>query len=133
MRKPNGYLVRLPLPLAQSYSWAYNDKDPRSRHNNAFYLFGVLVKLTAVPLVAAYLYGVRHGVQRLDNLDRLLVQLALPSLDQWAGIVRALAWHFGESTEAAHHPHATMVEVRCSVWCTTERPLVCMSPATSLF
>jgi serine/threonine protein kinase len=98
------YLVRLPLPLAQLYSRAYNAKDPRSRHDNAFYLFEVLVKLMAAPLVAAYVHGVRHDVPRVASLDRLLVQLALPSLGQWVSIVRELARHFGDSPEAACHP-----------------------------
>ena len=35
------YLVRLPLPLAQLYSPAYNAKDARSRDDNCFYLFGI--------------------------------------------------------------------------------------------
>ena len=41
------YLVRLPLPLAQLYSRAYNARDGRSRHDYTFYLFEALVKLTA--------------------------------------------------------------------------------------
>jgi hypothetical protein len=74
------YLVRLPLPLAQLYNRAYNDKSPRSRHDNAFYLFKALVKLIAAPLVAAYLHKIRHGGQRVDRIDRDLEKLALPSL-----------------------------------------------------
>ena len=46
------YLLRLPLPLAQLYSRAYNAKDARGRHDNTFYLFEALVKLAAAPAVA---------------------------------------------------------------------------------
>jgi hypothetical protein len=48
------YLAHLPLPLAQLCSRAYNAKDPRGQHDNAFYLFEALVNLMAAPLVAAY-------------------------------------------------------------------------------
>ena len=50
------YLLRLPLPLAQLYSRAYNAKDARARHDNAFYLCEALVKLAAAPAVACYLH-----------------------------------------------------------------------------
>jgi len=46
------HLVRLPLPLAQLYSRAHNDKDARSRHDNAFYLCEALVKLAFAQAVA---------------------------------------------------------------------------------
>ena len=39
----------LPLPLAQLYQRAYNDKSAQSRHNNTFYLFEALVKLATAP------------------------------------------------------------------------------------
>jgi hypothetical protein len=39
------YLIRLPLPLAQLYQRAYNDKSAQSRHNNTFYLFEALAAL----------------------------------------------------------------------------------------
>jgi hypothetical protein len=45
------YLVRLPLPLAQLYSRAHNAPAARARHDNTFYLFEVLIKLAACPLV----------------------------------------------------------------------------------
>ncbi|HUE14466.1 MAG TPA: hypothetical protein VMR25_09910, partial [Planctomycetaceae bacterium] len=67
------YLVRLPLPLAQLYSRAFNDKSPQSRHNNTFYLFEALVKLAAAPAIACYAHEVRTGRQpRVAHLDRLL-------------------------------------------------------------
>jgi serine/threonine protein kinase/tetratricopeptide (TPR) repeat protein len=98
------YLIRLPLPLAQLYQRAYNDKSAQSRHNNTFYLFEALVKLAAAPAVAAYLHEVEHGGSRVTELDRLLVQLALPSLGQWVGMLRSLAKHLGTRPDAAAHP-----------------------------
>ena len=97
------YLLRLPLPLAQLYSRAYNAKDARSRHDNAFYLFEALIKLGAAPLVAAYLEEVARGAPRHEPVDRLLVQLALPSLGQWMAIFRFLASHFGRRADASSH------------------------------
>lgn len=98
------YLVRLPLPLAQLYSRAYNAPAAQARHDNAFYLFEALIKLAACPHVMAYLHEVDHGAQRVDSLDRLLAHLALPSLGQWAAILRELAKHFGSRPDAASHP-----------------------------
>ena len=49
------YLLRLPLPLAQLYSRAYNAKDTRSRHDHAYYIFEATIKLTTCVLAAAYL------------------------------------------------------------------------------
>lgn len=96
----------VPLPLAQLYNRAHNAKDPRNRHDNAYYLFEALVKLMAAPLVAAYLHEMRHGGKRVDVIDWRLQQLALPSLGQWVGIVRALAKHFGTQAETPSHPLA---------------------------
>ncbi len=98
------YLIRLPLPLAQLYQRAYNDKSAQSRHNNTFYLFEALIKLATAPAVAAYLLEVEQGGPRVAELDRLLVHLALPSLGQWVGMLRALAKHFGTRPDAAAHP-----------------------------
>jgi formylglycine-generating enzyme required for sulfatase activity/serine/threonine protein kinase len=98
------YLVRLFLPLAQLYGRAHNAKDARSRHDNTFYLFEALVKLAAAPLIAAYLSERDRGARRVEALDRLLAQLALPSLGQWVAMLRELARHFGERPEAAGHP-----------------------------
>jgi hypothetical protein len=72
----------LPLPLAQLYTRAFNAKDARSRHDNAFYLFEATIKLAAAPAVACYVHDVRSGSTRVPELDRLLLQLALPSLGQ---------------------------------------------------
>src|ERR1700733_9203142 len=97
------YLIRLPLPLAQLYQRAYNDKSAQSRHNNTFYLFEALIKLATAPAVAAYLFEVEQGGGRVAELDRLLVHLALPSLGQWVGMLRSLARHFGTRPDAAAH------------------------------
>jgi hypothetical protein len=99
------YLVRLPLPLAQLYSRAHNAKDARSRHDNTFYLFEALVKLTAAPAIAAYLHEVgQQPARREPAIDRLLLQLALPSLGQWLAMLRELARHFSRRPDAAAHP-----------------------------
>jgi len=98
------YLVRLPLPLAQLYSRAHNSPSSRARHDNSFYLFEALIKLSAAPLVGAYLGEIEAGAPRAAALDRLLAQLALPSLGQWVGILRETARHFGTRPEAVSHP-----------------------------
>jgi serine/threonine protein kinase/tetratricopeptide (TPR) repeat protein len=98
------YLIRLPLPLAQLYQRAYNDKSAQSRHNNTFYLFEALIKLATAPAVAAYLHEVVHGERRVPEIDRLLVHLALPSLGQWVGMLRGLARHFGTRPDSSSHP-----------------------------
>jgi serine/threonine protein kinase/tetratricopeptide (TPR) repeat protein len=98
------YLVRLPLPLAQLYSRAHNAKDARGRHDNTFYLFEALLKLTAAPAIACYLHEIEQGQRRDPALDRLLAQLALPSFGQWVGMLRALARHFGDLPDSASHP-----------------------------
>ena len=98
------YLVRLPLPLAQLYSRAFNAKEARARHDNAFYLFESIIKLAATASIATYLAEVEQGVPRFAALDRLLAQLALPSLGQWVAMLRELARHFGLRPDAAAHP-----------------------------
>jgi len=98
------YLLRLPLPLAQLYSRAFNAKDARSRHDNAFYLCEALVKLTAGTAAMTYLQEAERGAARKPALDRLLACLALPSLGQWVAMLRELARHFGDRPDAACHP-----------------------------
>jgi formylglycine-generating enzyme required for sulfatase activity/serine/threonine protein kinase len=98
------YLMRLPLPLAQLYSRAFNAKDQRARHDNTFYLFEALVKLAATVSAAAYLHEVQQGAERVEGLDRALAHLALPSLGQWVGLLRDLARSFGRRPDAASHP-----------------------------
>lgn len=98
------YLLRLPLPLAQLYSRAHNATDPRGRHDNTFYLFEALIKLTAAPAIVEYLNEVERGAARSAVLDKLLLQLALPSLGQWLAMLRELARRFGARPDAASHP-----------------------------
>lgn len=98
------YLIRLPLPLAQLYSRARNAKDARARHDNCFYVFESLIKLAGAPLVAAYIQERRHGGERVEKLDRLLVQLAHPSLGQFVGILREASRHFGQPQQEGSHP-----------------------------
>jgi serine/threonine protein kinase/WD40 repeat protein len=98
------YLLQLPLPLAHLYSRAYNAKDARSRHDNAFYLCEALIKLSAASPIACYLEEIASGQHHVPNIDRLLVQLALPSLGQWVGLLREIARYFGERVDAATHP-----------------------------
>jgi hypothetical protein len=98
------YLVRLPLPLAQLYSRAFNAKEARARHDNAFYLLEATIKLASVPAVACYLDELRTEGRRVPELDRLLLKLALPSLGQWVEILRELIKYFGQRADAACHP-----------------------------
>lgn len=98
------YLLRLPLPLAQLYSRAYNAKDPRGRHDNGFYLCEALVKLLVAPAAACYLEECGRGQARSAIVDRTLTALALPSLGQWVGMLRELARHFAARVDAPSHP-----------------------------
>jgi serine/threonine protein kinase len=98
------YLLRLPLPLAQLYSRAHNAKDARGRHDNTFYLCEALIKLAVAPAIACYLSEIQAGQPRVAALDRLLLQLALPSLGQWLAILRELSRHFSTRVDANHHP-----------------------------
>jgi serine/threonine protein kinase len=104
------YQDRLPLPLAQLYARAYSAKDPRTRHDNSFYLFEAMVKLAAAPLVACYLAEAEAGAPHVAGLDRLLNHLALPSLGHWVGILRQLARHFGMRPDSAGHPAGKLWE-----------------------
>jgi len=98
------YLLRLPLPLAQLYGRSHNAPAARARHDNTFYLFEALIKLAACPLIASYLRQIEHGERRSPAIDRLLAQLALPSLGQWVAILRGLSRHFGQRPDSATHP-----------------------------
>lgn len=98
------FLVRLPLPLAQLYSRAYNAADGRTRHDACFYLFEALVKLASCPLIAAYLDAIALGSPRDETIDELLGNLALPSLGHWVGILRELSKHFDGRADSDTHP-----------------------------
>lgn len=106
------YLLRLPLPLAQLYSRAFNAKDTRSRHDNGYYLFEAMLKLACAPAVGYYTEGLRFGAAKRDpKVDAALRALALPSLGQWLAILRTLARYFEEDAKtrpagAGPHPFA---------------------------
>lgn len=46
----------------------------------------------------------KAGVARNQKLDKLLVQLALPSLGQWVGFLRETARHWDDSSQTETHP-----------------------------
>jgi|GEM_PF-2185803 len=98
------YLLRLPLPLAQLYSRAHNAKDTRTRHDNCFYIFESLIKLSTCPLIGSYLDDLKRGRPHVEAADKVLAHLALPSLGQWVGMMRELARHYGESETTRGHP-----------------------------
>ena len=98
------YLVRLPLPLAQLYSRAHNDKTARSRHDCAYYLFEALVKLAAAPAALAYAAEARGGRPRAPRVDELLAKLQRPSQGDWLALLRELARDFARRPDAATHP-----------------------------
>jgi WD40 repeat protein/serine/threonine protein kinase len=79
-------LRRLPLPLAQLYVRAHNAKADLERHQAAFYLWEVALKLLGATCVAEYV--------RLDagepDLDECLQNLARPSLGHWWEFTRRL-------------------------------------------
>ncbi len=99
------YLLRLPLPIAQLYGRSYNAKTDRERHDNSFYLFEAWVKLSASTCTAYYLEEVTRGsFPRVAMLDRLLAQLAIPSLGQWLAILRELTKYYATRADAAENP-----------------------------
>ena len=98
------YLLRLPLPLAQLYSRAHNAKDTRTRHDNCFYIFESLIKLSTCPLIGSYLDDLKRGKSHVKSVDKAMSHLALPSLGQWVGMLRELARHYGESDATRGHP-----------------------------
>ncbi|MEM9021205.1 MAG: protein kinase [Planctomycetota bacterium] len=98
------YLLRLPLPLAQLYSRAHNAKDTRTRHDNCYYIFESLIKLTACPLIGAYIDDLKAGKPHVQAVDRALAHLALPSLGQWVAMLRELSRHYGNDDSHKGHP-----------------------------
>src|SRR3954469_14814522 len=98
------YLIRLPLPLAQLYSRSHGDKSARGRHDNTYFLFEALIKLTAAPAVAAYVEVIQGGGPRVEAIDRPGGRLPLPSRGHWVAMPRELARHFGAPRDAAEHP-----------------------------
>lgn len=105
------YLLRLPLPLAQLYGRAHNAKSPRERHDNTFYLFEAATKLLAITAAAHYLEEVTTGGRpRVPALDRMLAQLALPSLGQWVGMLRELTKHVASRVDRDTHPWGELAQ-----------------------
>ena len=87
---------RLPLPLARLYRRTYNAKSWVERHANALYLLEAGVKLAASAQVAVYL----ASGARMDDVDRRLQGLALPSLGRWVELLREVS-----KATAALDPH----------------------------
>ncbi|MEM6457774.1 MAG: serine/threonine-protein kinase [Planctomycetota bacterium] len=97
--------LSLPLPLSHLYSRTFTAKTARARHDNAYYLFEALIKLTACPPIAAYCRGTAltgTGAQpRNPDLDKSLLALRTPSVGHWLGLLRQTAKHFAAQP---HHP-----------------------------
>lgn len=100
----------LPLPLAQLYSRAYNDKEARSRHNNAYYLIEALIRLCVAVLIAAYREELKSGQSREPQLIQFLKNLRLPSAGHWLRMLHELASYFGNRIDAPSHPLAHLWE-----------------------
>jgi hypothetical protein len=111
------------LPLAQLYGRAGNAKGPRARHDNAFYLCEALVKLASAVAIAGYLQQAQADQRRVPALDRILAQLAFPSLGQWVAMLRELSRHFGD---CPGHPLAPL-------WKQLTRPRDDLPPLLALF
>jgi WD40 repeat protein/serine/threonine protein kinase len=111
------YLVRLPLPLAQLYSRAFNASHGRSLHDNAYYLFETLIKLGASVAAAAY---VDTG-PRTASIDRLLDALRRPLISDWLALFLSLAEHFDGST-ANQGPDGPTPPPLGHLWAHLKRP-----------
>jgi serine/threonine protein kinase/tetratricopeptide (TPR) repeat protein len=79
-------LQRLPLPLASLYAHAHNAKTGLERHQAAYYLFEVTLKL----LGSAAVLGYAARPARDPRLTERLANLARPSLGHWLEFVRLL-------------------------------------------
>jgi hypothetical protein len=76
-----------PLPLARGYRRFVNAREPRERHDAAYYLFEVLLKYLASIAVADYL----ASAEREHRVNAALKGLARPSLGEWLGFLRECA------------------------------------------
>ncbi len=106
---PREVLPTLTLPLAQLYSRARIAKEPRSQHDNCFYLLEAAIKLTAFGPIAWYLEQLtrdRPDITRDTTLDTHLKHLAVPSLGHWLAILR----HASQTIATAQptHPLGTL-------------------------
>ncbi|MEM6552367.1 MAG: serine/threonine-protein kinase [Planctomycetota bacterium] len=104
-RFDNALYLSLPLPLSHLYSRTFTSKTARARHDNAYYLFEALIKLTACPPIAAYCRGTSLGKPRDPDLDRSLLHLRMPSVGHWLGLLRQTAKHFAAQPD---HPLSTL-------------------------
>jgi WD40 repeat protein/serine/threonine protein kinase len=96
------YLVRLPLPLAQLYARACTLKNPRNRHDNAYYLFEAIVKLGVATLAACYLQELQRGAPHQAKVEAALCNLARPSQGHWVAMLRELSRYYRDGDE--RHP-----------------------------
>ena len=81
--------LRLPLPLAKLYYRGYNAKSPIDRHQAAFYLFEVALKLLGSVCIVAYV----EGGGNYPQIAELLKEFVRPSLGHWWEFVRAPSAH----------------------------------------
>ena len=79
-------------------------KNERARHDNTFYLFEALIKLSAICSTGCYLKQLETGGDRHRPLDDRLRHLALPSLGHWVGFLRESTRFFGERPDSAIQP-----------------------------
>ena len=84
---PNEELIgRLPLPLAQIYRRAHNAKTPLDRHQAAYYLWEVTLKILGSVAIIAYADRSEHDPELAERLKNL----ARPSLGHWWEFIRKL-------------------------------------------
>jgi len=93
-------LSTLPLPLAQVLRRALNGKSAVDKHNNAFYLAEVSMKLAATLRIGLWL---DRALQPGGKVAGELESLALPSLGHWLSFLRAT------NQELASRPDATLL------------------------
>src|SRR5438128_2356510 len=84
---PDETLVqKLPLPLAQLYRRAHNEKSSLARYLTAYYLWEASLKLLAATSVVTY----AGQAERAAELTEQLQNLARPALGHWWSLVRGL-------------------------------------------
>src|SRR5205085_1865470 len=79
-------IPRLPLPLAQLYRRAHNEKSALARYLTAYYLWEASLKLLAATSIITY----AGRAERSTELTEQLQNLARPALGHWWSIVRGL-------------------------------------------
>ncbi len=84
---PDPDLLRsLPLPLAQLYEEGCYAKGPRDRHDQAYYLWELGLKLLAMVAITE----TRDSAEATEAAGELLKKLARPSVGHWWEMVRVL-------------------------------------------